>query len=59
MRTLAVLRPLVVAILLSAPLAQAALAGQQVQQALSSQSAASAPISITGPYDHLNSTAGN
>lgn len=62
MRTLTILRALTLAAVLSAPLAQAALAGQQGQQAvtsLSAQSAASAPVFITGPYDNLTSTAGN
>lgn len=61
MRTLTILRALTLAAVLSAPLAQAALA-QQEQQALinqSNQSAASAPAGITGPYDNAVSTAGN
>ncbi|HYL34084.1 MAG TPA: hypothetical protein VEU53_13165 [Stellaceae bacterium] len=59
MRTLTILRALTLAAALSAPLAQAALANQQEQQAMTSQSAASAPVFITGPYDHPISTAGN
>jgi len=59
MRTLTILRALTLAAVLSAPLAQAALAGQQEQQALAHQSAVSAPAFITGPYDNLTSTAGN
>jgi len=59
MRTLTILRTLAVAAALSAPLAQAAIA-QQVQQAtMTGQSAASAPIFITGPYDRPAPTAGN
>lgn len=58
MRTSTILRTLAVAAALSAPLAQAAFA-QQVQQAMTSQSAASAPIGITGPYDRPAPTVGN
>jgi len=60
MRVLSVLRPLFVVVALSAPLSQVAFAGQ-VQQALLSQSATSAPAGITGPYSSSNivSTAGN
>lgn len=62
MRTLTILRALTFAAVLSAPLAQVALADQQVQQAMvnhSGQSAASTPTFITGPYDGSVSTAGN
>lgn len=58
MRTLTILRTLAVAAALSAPLAQAALA-QQVQQAMTSQSVANAPIGITGPYDRPTPSVGN
>lgn len=61
MRAMTILRALTLAAALSAPLAQVALA-QQVQQAMTShsnQNAASAPAGITGPYDNLDSTAGN
>lgn len=61
MRALTILRVLTLAAALSAPLAQAALAGQQEQQAMTNQSAVPAPAGITGPYDGSNfvSTAGN
>lgn len=62
MRTLTILRALTLAAALSAPLTQAALAGQQEQQALvnqSGQSVAGTPAFITGPYDGSVSTAGN
>ena len=59
MRTLTILRALTLAAALSAPLAQAALAGQQEQQAMTGQSVASAPTFITGTYDRPVSTAGN
>ncbi|MDE1902427.1 MAG: hypothetical protein KGI46_01065 [Alphaproteobacteria bacterium] len=49
MRSLTVFRALVVAVALSAPLAQAALAGQVEQQALANQSVAAA-FSHGGPY---------
>ena len=44
MRTLTIMRALALAAALSAPLAQAALAGQQEQQAVSSQSGQSADV---------------
>ncbi|MDE2229771.1 MAG: hypothetical protein KGL11_12125 [Alphaproteobacteria bacterium] len=50
MRTFTVLRVLALATALSAPLAQAALAGQQEQQALVGQSAVTAPSFGVGPY---------
>lgn len=62
MRTLTILRALMLAAVLSAPLAQVASAGQEEQQAMVNQSghsAASAPAFITGPYDGAVSTAGN
>jgi len=62
MRTLTILRALTLAAVLSAPLAQVALANQQVQQAMTSksgQSVAGTPTFITGPYDGSVSTAGN
>lgn len=59
MRTSTILRALTLAAALSAPLAQAALAGQQEQQAMTSQSAASAPTFITGTYDRPVPTVGN
>lgn len=59
MRTLTILRALTLAAVLSAPLAQVALADPQEQQAMTTQSAASAPAFITGPYDQAVSTAGN
>lgn len=49
MRALTVFRPLVIAIALSAPLAQAALAGQVEQQAMTNQSAGTS-FSNGGPY---------
>lgn len=48
-RVLTVFRPLVVAVALSAPLAQAALAGQVEQQAMTNHSA-SASVSNGSPY---------
>jgi len=59
MRTLTILRALTLAAVLSAPLAHVALANQQEQQAMTSQSAASTPVFITGAYDRSVSTAGN
>ncbi|HKR20467.1 MAG TPA: hypothetical protein VJS41_10035 [Stellaceae bacterium] len=59
MRTLTILRALTLAAALSAPLAQVALAGQQQQQAMTGQSAASAPTFITGTYDRPVPTVGN
>jgi hypothetical protein len=50
MRVLTVFRPLVIAVALSAPLAQAALAGQVEQQAMTNQSAAASSFSNGGPY---------
>jgi hypothetical protein len=51
MRTFSVLRMLALAVALSAPLAQAALAGQQEQQAMIQSASASAGISTGGgPY---------
>lgn len=52
MRISIVLRALTLAAALSAPLAQVAFASQQEQQAMTGQSAASAPTFITGTYDH-------
>jgi len=49
MRTSFVLRALVLAVALSAPLAQVALAGQVEQQALASRTAAASSFSA-GPY---------
>ncbi len=59
MRTLTILGALTLTAALSAPLAQVALAGQQQQQAMTGQSAASAPAFITGTYDRPAPTAGN
>lgn len=51
MRTFSVLRMLALAAALSAPLAQAALAGQPVQQAMSQSAAASTGVFTGGgPY---------
>jgi hypothetical protein len=50
MRTFTVLRALVLAAALSAPLAQAALAGQQEQQALTTQGAFATPSYGAGAY---------
>ncbi|MGH7014251.1 MAG: hypothetical protein ACREEL_08885 [Stellaceae bacterium] len=49
MRVLTVLHPLVVIVALSAPLAQAALAGQ-TQQALVHQNSVTSSFSNDGPY---------
>ncbi|MGB8180782.1 MAG: hypothetical protein WCF13_00265 [Stellaceae bacterium] len=60
MRTLTILRALTLAAVLSAPLAQVALANQQ-QQALVNQNAAPASNTATGIYDGpaFSSSAGN
>jgi len=50
MRNFTVLRALVLAAALSAPLAQAALAGQQEQQAMTSQGALATPSYGASPY---------
>jgi len=60
MRTLTILRALTLATVLSAPIAQVALAQQQqAMTGQSGQSAGSAPIFITGPYDRPAPTVGN
>ncbi|MGH6879211.1 MAG: hypothetical protein ACREHV_17765 [Rhizomicrobium sp.] len=63
MRTFSMLRTLVLAAALSAPLAQAALAGQQEQQAMASQTASSAgSFNGGGPYgndSHLSPSVGD
>ena len=50
MRTSMVLRTLVLAAALSAPLSQVALANQQEQQAMTTQSATAAPFFEVSPY---------
>lgn len=52
MRTLTLFRALMLSAALSAPLAQAALAGQVQQQAMVNQSAAAATFSHGGPYSN-------
>lgn len=53
MRTFSILRVLAVAAALSAPLAQAAVAGQQEQQAMSQTATASVgAFTGGGPYDN-------
>jgi hypothetical protein len=57
MRSSTILRALVLATALSAPLAQAALAGQQEQQAMTSQSAAAPLTNGTIYTDQLTAPA--
>jgi len=52
MRTFTVLRAFALAAALSAPLAQAALAGQQEQQAMTGQNAVNTPFFGANPYSN-------